>query len=687
MTTASATAHIPDSCDSDVSPYDKSSFLHRLSFAWANPLLSLGMRKSLQQTEIYPVPEKARSAALLKSFSHHLSLNNNGLFATLWSLFGAKWMAFGMLKMVKDFASLFILIYLFPHLLSSISSGASHWVVLRCIASLFVMQIVGCISVNTYFFNVMHIGFRARVAITNLLFKKGLSLSHHFQSKYSSANVISMIFNDCSKIEVAAGYAHYLWSGLILIAAIIWFLQHTLGWLPVIGILVVFVMIPVQSFMVKKISKIKVTASGFTDQRLKATAELVEGIRLIKFYNWVRPFFNKINEMRIKELTLYQRLKTIKSLTYCLTLCLPIISILITFAIYLQKHPTPNYQRILTAYSAMIVIQFVLLLYPMCINMVGEAVAAVFRIQSFINYVESSLFKPKAVDNIGVYLHNVSSSWIDSIEPTGQSASIINTQQNESAQLQQLPSQGNTFYFHNLSLEFPHASLTIICGKVGSGKSSLLNVIVGELPCKKGSVYLEGSIGYCSQVPWIQNKTVKENIVFGRAFNLKRYQKALYLSALDHDLDTFASGDETEIGERGVNLSGGQKQRIAIARLIYSDPDIVVMDDPFAAVDASVGNFIFNNLIMDYFLNKTRIIATHRMQFAAKCAQVVFMEEGQPISSGSFEQMLENESFNSLFMRVKSTFSVSNSPVKNHSGKADTHSPGTPTPSLRKRPC
>ena len=341
METLSDTVNTPD-C-----PFDNSSIFSRLTFAWTIPLLKLGTKKSLHQEDIYKPPSIMRSDSLATNLSHLLSStsspNNNGsLLKALWKMFGWRWMAYGSLKLGKDLISLFILIYLLPHTLFLISSGKSHWLVLQNIAFLFSVQIIGSFAVNTYFFNVMTIGCQARVAITNLLFRKGLALGHHSKNAFPSSTVIYMIAGDVYKIEVATGYMHYLWSGIILIVAIIWFLKTLLGWLPITGILVLLIMIPVQSVMVKTVSRMKGDASSFTDRRLKGTAEMVEGIRLIKFYSWVDSFYAKISDVRMQELGLFQRLKKTKSLTYCLTLCLPTVSVLATFAIYLKKNPNPN---------------------------------------------------------------------------------------------------------------------------------------------------------------------------------------------------------------------------------------------------------------------------------------------------------------------------------------------------------
>ena len=141
---------------------------------------------------------------------------------------------------------------------------------------------------------------------------------------------------------------------------------------------------------------------------------------------------------------------------------------------------------------------------------------------------------------------------------------------------------------NNINLTIPHGSLVAIVGPVGSGKSSLLSGIIGEMRRITGSVYVSGSLGYCSQSAWIQNASVRDNILFGLSYNESRYNTAISVCALNRDLDILPAGDLTEIGEKGINLSGGQKQRVNLARGVYFNSDILLMDDPLSAVSSNI---------------------------------------------------------------------------------------------------
>jgi ABC-type multidrug transport system fused ATPase/permease subunit len=191
--------------------------------------------------------------------------------------------------------------------------------------------------------------------------------------------------------------------------------------------------------------------------------------------------------------------------------------------------------------------------------------------------------------------------------------------------------------------------LMAVIGTVGSGKSSLLAALAGDMRKTAGSVTLGAGRAFCPQYAWIQNATVKENIVFGREFNQNWYDKVVDACALRPDFEMLPHGDQTEIGERGITVSGGQKQRLNIARAIYFDADIILMDDPLSAVDAHVGRHIMDNAICGLLKDKCRILATHQLHVLNRCDRIIWMENGTIESIDTFENLMaHNEGFQKL---------------------------------------
>ena len=203
-----------------------------------------------------------------------------------------------------------------------------------------------------------------------------------------------------------------------------------------------------------------------------------------------------------------------------------------------------------------------------------------------------------------------------------------------------------------ITLKIKKGEMVGIIGEVGSGKSSLLQSILNTLillnPKECSGIYINGSIGYVSQIPWIQNDTIKNNILFFNEYNEKKYKEILDLSQLNYDLLNFEGGDLTEIGEKGVNLSGGQKVRISLARILYSNPDIYLFDDPISALDANVGKKIMHNCIIKYLKGKTRIIVTHALQYLKYMDRIFYIQNGKISWVGKFEEIEESNISNLL---------------------------------------
>ncbi|KAF6027052.1 ABCC5 [Bugula neritina] len=198
---------------------------------------------------------------------------------------------------------------------------------------------------------------------------------------------------------------------------------------------------------------------------------------------------------------------------------------------------------------------------------------------------------------------------------------------------------------HNISLSLRKGSLVGVCGTVGSGKSSLMQAILGLMVKESGEMAIDQSkrIAYVAQQAWSMNATVQDNIVFGQQFDRKKYQRVVEACALLSDFDQLPEGDQTEIGERGINLSGGQKQRISIARAVYSNSDIILLDDPLSAVDAHVGQHIFTHCLKDVLRNKTVLFVTHQLQFLTGCDYVLVMEEGRIVEEGTHVELMSFE--------------------------------------------
>ncbi|KAK9823870.1 hypothetical protein WJX72_006059 [[Myrmecia] bisecta] len=214
------------------------------------------------------------------------------------------------------------------------------------------------------------------------------------------------------------------------------------------------------------------------------------------------------------------------------------------------------------------------------------------------------------------------------------------------------PSEGGVanaaWWLRNVNLELLPGQLVCVVGRVGSGKSSLVSALLGEMERHAGTVRLGGRVAYVAQQAWIVNDSLRNNITFGKEFDPERWQMCLEACSLKQDLEVLPAGEETEIGEKGINLSGGQKQRVSIARAVYQDADIYILDDPLSAVDVHVGRHIFEKCVAGVLASKARLLVTNQLQYLPQADRIVYIEDGQVAAQGTYEEVCGNEMFSRL---------------------------------------
>jgi ABC-type multidrug transport system fused ATPase/permease subunit len=202
------------------------------------------------------------------------------------------------------------------------------------------------------------------------------------------------------------------------------------------------------------------------------------------------------------------------------------------------------------------------------------------------------------------------------------------------------PDEERVFALHDINMVIPRGKLVAIVGPVGTGKTSLLEGMIGEMRKTAGTVTFGGTVGYCPQSAWIQNATIRENIIFGRPFEDARYWAAVRASCLEPDLDMLPHGDMTEVGEKGISLSGGQKQRLNLCRAIYCDADVQIYDDPLSALDAHVGRAVFQNVLLNARPDRTRVLVTHALHFLPQVDYIYTLVAGRVAEHGTYANLM-----------------------------------------------
>ncbi|CAN0020479.1 unnamed protein product, partial [Phaeothamnion confervicola] len=360
----------------------------------------------------------------------------------------------------------------------------------------------------------------------------------------------------------------------------------------------------------------------------------------------------------------------------CLLLGTPSVMVMLTLVIFYTTGGdfSPSNASIafvvFTAVSLLLVIRFPLFMLPMTIASALQAKVSLGRLQRFLDLEEISEEDRSWTHRLGVGADGAGGDGSGAVDDSRKksdkprSGGSIHldgavfewSRRDESAAAAAIAgakgaaAEKKALHVDELSVE--PGELLAVVGAVGSGKSSLVSSILGDMTRIAGSVRVDGSIAYVAQTAWIVNATLRENILMGRRFDAARYKKVVRACELKADLEILPAGDSTEIGEKGINLSGGQKQRVSLARAAYADADVYMFDDPLSAVDAQVARHIFEECIVGLLGGKTRLFCANQLQFLATCDRVVVLSGGGIAEMGTFNALLAREGALSQLMET-----------------------------------
>uniref|UniRef100_A0A8C6Q259 ATP-binding cassette, sub-family C (CFTR/MRP), member 9 n=1 Tax=Nothobranchius furzeri TaxID=105023 RepID=A0A8C6Q259_NOTFU len=441
-----------------------------------------------------------------------------------------------------------------------------------------------------------------------------------------------------------------LWAMPVQIVMGVILLYYLLGWSALIGASVIVLLAPVQYLIATKLADTQKCTLEHSTDRLKKTTEILKGIKLLKLYAWEDIFCDNVEQTRGKELTSLRTFAFYTSMSIFMNAAIPIAAVLATFVThhFLDKTgPTSS-----EAFAALAL--FHILVTPLFLlsTVVRFAVKALVSVQKLSEFLQS--------DEIGddSWRNGDISVSLDSGKKLLGMVSIVAGLSATPLTVQTKNNLSCAFKFeqhlHSITLGFFFISgqLTMVVGQVGCGKSSLLLAMLGEMQAIDGRVFwrtrgpeVDGknrnSVAYAAQKSWLLNATVEENITFGSPFNKQRYKAVIDACSLQPDIDLLPFGDQTEIGERGINLSGGQRQRICVARALYQNTNIVFLDDPFSALDIHLSDHLMQEGILKFLQDdkRTVVLVTHKLQYLIHADWIIAMKDGSVLREGTLKDI------------------------------------------------
>uniref|UniRef100_A0A9J7Y8K9 ATP-binding cassette sub-family C member 5 n=1 Tax=Cyprinus carpio carpio TaxID=630221 RepID=A0A9J7Y8K9_CYPCA len=467
---------------------------------------------------------------------------------------------------------------------------------------------------------------RMKGAFSMLAFKKIISLRS--LTSISIGETINVLTSDGYRMFEAITFGTFLLCVPFLLIICIIYACITLGYTALIGILVYLIFLPIQISIARLIGVFRRRAVSVTDRRVRTMNEVLTCIKLIKMYAWEESFEKTVTDIRKSEELLLQKAGYVQSLNTSFTTIVPTLATILTFIVHTALkwplQPSSAY-TIIAVFNCM---RMSMGLLPFSVKSVAEGKVALTRLKlMLVQNPKGYLTQDKNMD-LALAMEKATFSWS---LPDAMNATEKPQDPSESVTHQSdlKPS------LRNISFTLSKGSLLGVCGNVGSGKTSLISSILEQMHLLSGSVSANGTLAYVSQQAWIFHGTVRDNILMGEPFDQTRYTSVIHACSLKPDLAVLPYGDQTEIGERGINLSGGQKQRVSLARAVYSNRDIFLLDDPLSAVDAHVGKHIFEECIKKKLKGKSVILVTHQLQYLEFCDEVVLLDNGEIKEAGT----------------------------------------------------
>ncbi|GLE01060.1 hypothetical protein PINS_up009873 [Pythium insidiosum] len=612
-------------------PLDRANWLSVMTIWWIQPLMRRGYRTPLQPETVWDLPKVDQCHQLLRRFQtawqHQLDTATEAkqpsFAAAIWQATKHTMLLSTLLQLVSAVCVLFqpiVIKALLQNLQAQdnslgISSGYGLALLLGAIA------IAGAVTVHFGMFLTLRAGCNARMTVVHAVYLKILRLSATARRAMTSGEIVTLASVDSERLVDA--YSLIPWTFLspltLLVICILLGLQMD-AYVALAAAATSVVILCLGLVTARQVGTYRREISRVSAERVKATNEALQGVRVVKFYGWEDSIAAQVQQVRDEEVRLMRRYNYLRLYNTSLMFVAPIIVNAVCFGVYVLRGQTLD---VATAFVVLALTNATRMPFSVFANATlytSEAITSTKRIGAF-------LVAEEVCDNNEKLHHTIPQSTISF----------------EHADFQ-WTTEATEPILRDLTLTIQPGSLTVIVGAVGSGKSSLINAMLGEMLQTQGKRVVHGAFSYASQQPWIQNQTLRENILFGEPFDADHYQNVITACQLIPDFEMLEQGDATEIGERGINLSGGQKARVSIARAMYRarSCDFLVMDDPLSALDVHVANAVFDEGLNGIARNTTRVLVLNaHYHFLHYADRILVLQNGQIVGDGKLGELTD----------------------------------------------
>lgn len=611
------------------------SWVSRLLFLWVTPFIRQNLNRRVTERDLLPLPEAVSAEKELRALA---DMRRHPRWGRLSFSVMAFWLYRGDILFLVMLSLPFLIASLggpliLRLLIHTLQGDAAVWAgrlgewsaalgiesslerSLACALLLFVNTLAVVFIIHHIFYRQLLTSLRVKLMLTGAIYDKSLRLSREALHRVGAGLVVNLVAVDSFKIANLWMLMHSIWFHPMIIVGVMSVLYAIVGSTALIGFVTMIGALGCSGLCTRKQSKLRTELVKINDRRVSLTNEVLVNIRGVKTSSRERDLSQRINALRAEEIVLNRRMLLLLSISTLASSSSPVLAMGAMFLPLSWSGHSLTPAEVFPALALLMSLRFALLVLPDTFLLMVESRIALRRINAFLAESDAVLQLPLSrVEPGAISIQNMRFFWQGEKEANSVSR-----------------------------LDIRPGELVAVVGEVGAGKTALLLGLMRELRHAGESLEVGGDISYVAQQPWLVSDTIERNIVCERELDSERYRRALELSQLEPDLAGFPGGDQVEIGERGIALSGGQRQRLALARAYYRDADIVLLDDPLSALDGEIAHQIYDRLILKAWGKQTRILVTHRLEFALKADRVLLMEHGCITADGTPAEIMNRE--------------------------------------------